>query len=122
MTTLIGDLRPSTVYDVLWYAWSPKVDAAPHTITTPGVFVRQRPDVPDWNNAALEFCTMNNETHIFRARQIHVFKQSTSHYKHLMAKAEQRMNTTCNPDGPTFKEEICMTGFHPSRISTHISF
>jgi len=121
MTTLIRDLRPEISYDVLCYSWS-GVNTSLHTIISPGIFVRQRLDIADWNNAALEFRDINDTSHIFRARQIHVFKESTAHYKQLMVKAETRMNTCIKSGGPSLKEEICMAALHPNRISAWISF
>lgn len=103
-------LIPGLYYKVLHYAWtSPR--ANPINEEELGFFVRFCPEIPDWNNAALEFIKDGVVIH-FRARRIHKLVAITDAY--FMQKAEERMLERVG--NRTLKEEIIM---HHLRFPSH---
>lgn len=105
-------LIPGVYYKVLHYAWA-SPSGIPINEEDLGFFVRFCPEIPDWNNAALEFMKDGVAIHI-RLRRIHKLVDITDAY--FIKKAEERMNKRIG--GRTLKEEIVMF-YRPIRFPSH---
>lgn len=100
-------------YIVVYYGWNDPAMNFPIYEENLGEFIRNCPEIPDWNNSVLEFTNANGEIYKFRARPPQKFKEFNP-YKLMMEKAANRMNTILTDI--SLKEELIILSCKPSRF------
>ena len=106
-------MEPGNHYIVVYYAWTDTDKNFPIYEESLGEFIRNCPEIPDWNNSVLEFTKENGEIYKFRGRPTHKFKEF-SPYKLMMERASIRMNTIHNC--MSLKEELIQNSCTAERI------
>ncbi len=103
-------MEPGKHYIVVHYGWTDTAKNFPIYEEILGEFIRNCPEIPDWNNSVLEFTNSNGEIYNFRERPTNKFKEF-SPYKLMMEKATNRMNTI--HDYISLKEELIKIACKP---------
>jgi hypothetical protein len=100
-------------YIVVHYGWNDPALNFPIYEEILGEFIRNCPEISDWNNSVAEFINKKGEIYKFRRRPTHKFRQFVP-YKQLMEKAYNRMNTILTDI--SLKEELILISCRPRRI------